>query len=385
MHRCLVAFVLLLLVSCDGGTQREPDPLQDRLDVGAILRADVQDARGFASADAVRKFRFPADHGPHPAFRSEWWYLTFVLDDADGERYGVQFTAFRQAIVPPAEVAGDSAWRTPQIYMAHLAVSDVARRRHHDFERYGRGRPELAGASADPLAVWVDGWSLRATDAATNAASAAALDVALPPLRLDAAAGAIGVQLHVEAVRPIVLQGEQGLSRKGPGQASYYYSVPRLEAHGTLEIDGREHAVTGLGWLDREWSTSALAPEQAGWDWFGLHLDDGSDLMLYRLRREDGAPSAFDSGVHVAADGTYQILAPADFELEPLEHWSDGGTQWPIRWRLSLAGRAEPLVVEAAFPDQRMDTSVRYWEGVAFVADAAGNVVGRGYMELTGY
>lgn len=340
--------------------------------------AAQDDGGGFAKADRVIAFSFPRDHGPHPRFRSEWWYLTAVLTSAAGREFGVQFTVFRRGIAPVHEVdakPGAEAWRSGQVYLAHLAVSDVAARRHIEEERLARGHPALAGARATPFEVHLEGWRL-----ATLAGDATA-DVAFWPLRLQAAATEFAVDLTLRGGKPIVRQGENGLSRKGPRNASYYYSIPRIDAKGQVRVGGETHNVAGGAWLDREWSTSVLAPEYAGWDWFALRLNDGRDMMFYRMRRRDGQPSAYDSGVLIDADGNARTLAANEFSLVPQEHWR----RWPIAWRLTLPGEPAPWSVRAAFADQVMDTSIRYWEGVAHVRDDAGTRLGAGYMELTGY
>ena len=296
-----------------------------------------------------------------------------MLTAADGRLFGTQFTLFRQGLTPRAPGqpgAGADAWRTGQIYMAHAAVSDVAARRHLHAERIARGHPALAGVSASPFAAYLEGWRLES--AAT----------AFFPLELTVETADFDVALDLAGTKPIVRQGDHGLSHKGPDNASYYYSIPRIRAQGHVGIDGRRHAVTGFAWLDREWSTSVLAAEHAGWDWFALHLDDGRDLMAFRLRRVDGAVDRYGAGTLVAPDGGAKTLTDGDFALAVLDTWRG----WPVRWALTLHGDAgERLLIEAAFPDQVMDTSVRYWEGVVMVRDADDALIGRGYMELTGY
>ncbi len=217
-----------------------------------------------------------------------------------------------------------------------VAVSDVAARRHLHEERFARGHPALAGARATPFEVHLESWRLAsvASDAPEADTSAA---TAFWPLRLEAAATRFAIDLVLRGGKPIVRQGESGLSREGPNNASYYYSIPRIDAQGRLRVDGETHHVAGGAWLDREWSTSALVPEYAGWDWFALRLDDGRDLMLYRMRREDGQPSGYDSGALINAAGEARILRAEEFALTALEHWRE----WPIAWRLTLRG--EPL------------------------------------------
>lgn len=347
-----------------------PSPLR----VDRILGAGAADDRGYARADAPRPFSFPADHGPHPRYRSEWWYLTTNLRDAQGGEYGAQFTLFRQALRPEPVI--DGPWDATQIYLGHLAVTDVPGRRHHHAERLARGHPRLAGVTAEPFRAWIEGWELHAPGPD------------LAGLRLEAADAAFGVQLTLDPEKPVVLQGEAGLSRKGPEQASYYYTLPRLSARGTLRLGARRVAVDGRAWLDREWSTSVLSAQQIGWDWFSLQLDSGEDLMAFRLRRRDGERDPHDHGVWVAPDGTDTHLPATHFHLEPQRFWRDrDGARWPVAWWVSadLPGGRRRWRVEAALDDQRMDTLVTYWEGLVRVFDESGARVGSGYLELTGY
>lgn len=332
---------------------------------------------GYAQADVVRQFDFPADHGPHPDFRSEWWYVTGNLRSRDGRRFGFQFTLFRFALAPHA-VARRSDWGTRQAYMAHFAVTDAASGRIHAFERFSRGALGLAGAELDPVRVWLDDWQLGGNGDAF-------------PAMLTAAEDDVALRLSLAPRKPLVLQGEDGLSRKGPepGNASYYYAYTRLGARGELRLGGQEFAVEGTAWLDREWSTSALSPGVEGWDWFALQLDDGSDLMVYRLRTGQGGASPFSAATYVSPDGTVRRLAADEFELTPVGHWLSPatGVRYPVRWRLRIPKLTTDLGVAAVFDDQELDLSVRYWEGAV---DVDGSVNGRqvdgvGYMELTGY
>jgi predicted secreted hydrolase len=328
----------------------------------------------FARAERIRPFAFPADHGPHERFRSEWWYMTATLHDASDAPFGVQFTVFRQATT--AAVPDANPWAPSQVYLAHFAVTDVAGGRHREAERIARGHPALAGARAAPFAVWVDGWSISANDRDPRS------------LRLNAASDAMTVDLALEPVKPIVLQGDRGLSAKGPGQASYYYSWPRLSVQGGLILGDVHHAVEGRAWFDREWSTSVLGPGQVGWDWFGLQLDSGEDLMAFRLRRADGRRDPYDHGAWIDVAGVATPLDWRAFELTPLRTWRDErGVEWPVEWTVSvrLAGGTRSLRIVAELDDQRMDTLLTYWEGLVRIEDDAGRRVGAGYMELTGY
>ena len=375
IRRSLLAVALFSLCACEPvATEQTTGYAQLRL--GAVLGdrglddRGLGDQEGFERAEQIRPFVFPADHGPHERFRSEWWYLTAQLANEFGAEFGVQFTVFRQSLGAGQE--SDNPWRTPQVYMAHAAVTAVREQRHWEAQRLARGHPRLAGASPVPFRVWVDGWTLAGRDGH------------FAEQRLTVTTDDFRLALDFDVVKAPVLQGDRGLSAKGPGQASYYYSVPRLNAHGSLWIGEVAHQVHGSAWLDREWSTSVLSTAQVGWDWFALQLDDATELMAFRLRRDDGIRDPYDHGLRVDAAGVGTPLKVADFELVPEIYWTDDrGVSWPLQWRLVLADRV--LRIRAAVPDQRMDTAIVYWEGLVGVFEESGRRVGQGYMELTGY
>jgi predicted secreted hydrolase len=333
---------------------------------------------GYRRAYEPRPFVFPADHGPHPEYRVEWWYVTGNLADAGNRHFGYQLTLFRIAMSPERPIE-DSAWRTNQIYMAHFAVTDVANERHYNFERFSRAAVGLAGAQTGPVKVWLENWSL------TGGSNG------LFPLRVEARNDDIAIDLALETTKPVVLQGEAGLSRKSaePGNASYYYSYTRLATRGTVRINGTDFDVTGTSWLDREWSTSALGPEQTGWDWFALQLDDGRDLMFYRLRSKDGGVDPHSSGVLVATDGAVKRLSRDDVVLETQGTWQspETGDQYPAAWSLRVPSEVLALRVIPRVLDQEMDFTVRYWEGAVTVQGEAGEkpITGKGYLEMTRY
>jgi predicted secreted hydrolase len=354
-----------------------PSPAINGIDLGEVLGGEGEDIAGFARAERVRPFRFPEDHGPHPEFRSEWWYFTGNLYTERGRRFGYELTIFRFALSPYAP-ARASRWATNQVYLGHFAVTDVAGRRFQYFERLARGALGLAGAQAQPFKVWVEGWSIEAQQGADF------------PWRLRAAAEGITLDLAVSPLKPIVLHGEQGLSRRSaePGRASYYYSIPRFDTHGTIELDGERFAVAGLSWLDREWSTSALAPDQAGWDWFALQLADGTELMFYRLRRRDGSTDPHSAGTLVDAEGRTTALARDDVAIETLATWeSPRGGLYPARWRLTVQPADLVLEVSPVLADQELAVSPRYWEGAVDMHGTRQDkpIAGQGYVELTGY
>ncbi|WP_408888941.1 lipocalin-like domain-containing protein [Myxococcus faecalis] len=351
------------------------------LTVASALGGSDGGMEGYARAFEPREFHFPEDHGPHPEFRTEWWYWTGNLETADGRAFGYQFTLFRNAL-SPTESQRDSAWGARQVYLGHFTVTDVAAGRFHVAERYSRAALGLAGASTQPFKVWLESWE------ATSAGES------MWPVRLRAQGEDVTLELLLEPGKPPVLEGERGLSQKSaePGNASYYYSMTRMPSRGTVKVEGQTYAVTGESWMDREWSTSALGPDQVGWDWFSLQLSDGSELMYYQLRKKDGSVDPFSAGTWVppvgAVDSASVHLTRDDVELSVLSTWkSPRGGEYPSRWRLRVAKLGLELTVTPKLADQELPVSVRYWEGtVALDGNRAGQPVrGRGYVELTGY
>ena len=374
--RSIALLALALLCGC-GDASREPNPSAN---TGLrLLGGEVAD--GFARATGPRDFVFPADHGSHPAYRTEWWYFTGNVATERGRHFGFELTFFRYALAPPVgRREGASAWRTEQVWMAHFALTDTANGRFIARERLTRDALELAGAESEPLRIWVKDWSATAVGDSDD-----------PELRLDARDDATALTLTLTPTVPPVPQGDNGFDVKGAGigNASYYYSVPRLEAHGNVTIGGESLSVKGLAWLDREWSTSSLDPGTVGWDWFALHLSDGGSLMFYRLRSVDGEATGFSGGTLVDADGRRTRLAASDVLLTPLGYWTSpaSGARYPVVWRLDAARAGLSLDIEPYLENQELDLSVRYWEGaVRARGDGPGGpLTAQGYLELAGY
>jgi predicted secreted hydrolase len=334
----------------------------------------------FAQALAPESLEFPRDRGPHPDYRQEWWYLTGNLDAGDGERFGFELTIFRFALAPgaPASVgagsrpgARRSPWRTNQIYLGHFAITDVARHRFRFTVKLARGALGLAGAQTDPLRVWVGNWRIGEHG-------------------LQAAGKGYALSLTMQPLLPPVLNGERGWSRKSAerGNATYYYSIPRVAVQGTIIRDGRPLRVRGLAWLDREWGSGSLGPRQVGWDWFGLQLGDGSSLMFYSLRDRGGTQDPYSAGTWVDPAGHTRPLSRADVRIEVLDSWTDaGGARYPSRWRLSVPAIGLDVTIHPVLADQELMTSPRYWEGAVDLSGtrAGRRVAGRGYVELVGY
>ncbi len=325
-------------------------------------------AEGFAAVVPGRVFSFPADHGPHPDYRIEWWYVTANLKDAAGQAYGAQWTLFRQAMRAGPQGEG---WANQQIWMGHAAVTSA--RTHRFAETFARGGVGQAGVEAKPFQAWIDAWALRG--------SRETGDMTLAPLEMSASGADFSYALKLSATRALVLQGAGGYSRKSArGQASYYYSQPFFDAAGIIEIDDRRIDVTGQAWTDREWSSQPLAADQTGWDWFSLHFHSGDKLMLFRLRQKDG--DDYVSGNWIPRDGAARELAPREVNLIPGPPVEIAGRKLPVTWRIAIP--ALELAIECVPLNESswMGTSYAYWDGPIHVAGSHG---GMGYLELTGY
>jgi predicted secreted hydrolase len=326
------------------------------------------DAAGYAAVLPETTLTFPEDHYPHPDFRIEWWYVTATLTGNDGEDYGAQFTLFRYRTDPDAEGEG---WESPQFWMGHAAATSAET--HRAAERLARGDVGQAGV-ARPFEAWIDDWSLAST---------------APPgtdpferMTLRAGGDGFSYDLAMTAEQPLVLHGRDGFSVKSDrGHASHYYSQTAFAVTGTLSIDGRTVTVTGNAWLDREWSSQPLDADQTGWDWFSLHFDDGSRLMVYRLRMDDGSRSR-TVGTHVAFNGTVTPLEDGSIEMQPLGYADVEGRETPVRWRIDVPDLGVAIETQPLNAQSWNDLSVPYWEGPVY---ATGSHQGRGYLEMTGY
>jgi predicted secreted hydrolase len=325
------------------------------------------------------RFAFPDDHRSHPEYKIEWWYYTGNLAARDGRRFGYQVTFFRVGV--EFEPATASRWAVRDLFMAHLAVTDVAGRRYRFRERLNRAGPGQAGAAVDRYHVWNEDWSVRLDPEGTHVLTAVERD--------------LGVDLRLSPGKPPVAHGRDGISRKGaePGNATHYYSLTRMPTRGTVSIDGTEVEVEGLSWMDHEFGTRVLEPDQVGWDWFSIQLDDGTDMMVFQLRRTDGTHDPHSSGTLVDASGAATPLRPDAFDLRPLAQWRSphSGGNYPVAWRVTVPGRALDLAVRPVVDDQELrlrdSSGVIYWEGAVVVTGTRHGrpVRGHGYLELTGY
>lgn len=322
-------------------------------------------AEGFAIPNPDSRLQFPQDHGPHPEYRIEWWYLTATLTDEDGQDYGVQWTLFRSALAPHEE----EGWNSPQVWMGHAGVTTTTR--HFSAERFGRGGVGQAGVTADPFEAWIDEWHMTSL----------ARPEGDPLDRLDVHAQGddFGFRLEFLAEGPLVLQGDQGYSIKSPtGQASHYYSQPFYTVSGVLNLPDGVVSVTGQGWLDREWSSQPLADDQAGWDWVSLSFEDGHRMMGFQLRGTE----TFTAGTWITPEGDATPLANGAVQFTPLQHTAINGRSVPTHWQIDWPDGALSITTEPLNPQAWMDLSISYWEGPLRFS---GTHSGRGYLEMTGY
>ncbi len=355
-------------------------PLQVRATVAGLPSGNIQSAAGFARAYQPRQFSFPQDHGPHLDYQTEWWYYTGNVADAAGRRFGYQLTFFRRGLLPPQDMPSrQSDLASSQVYFAHFAVTDVSADRHWATERISRGAGGLAGASGKPYQVHLENWSAVSTDAAGDAVKLTAWD------------GAYSITLQLQSTKPVVRHGDNGLSAKSdvPGNASYYYSLTRMQTSGSIATGSGNYTVSGLSWMDHEWSTSALGKNAEGWDWFALQLSDNRELMYYRFRNVDGGIDPVSGGTLIGADGSETHLREDQVTVDVLDRWrSPGdGVEYPVSWRIGIPSQSIDLQVDARIKDQLNRLSIVYWEGAVRATGSAGgaSVTGVGYVELTGY
>ena len=323
-------------------------------------------ADGFATPTPDPTFTFPLDHGPHPDYRIEWWYLTATLTGPDGTSYGVQWTLFRGALTPETS----DNWTAPQLFMGHAGLTTPDA--HFSAERLGRGGIGQAGVTIHPFRAFIDDWQMVST-----ASEGDALDA----LTVTARGAEFAYDLALTATGPLVFHGENGYSVKSnEGQASYYYSQPFYQVTGQLDLPDGPVQVTGTAWLDREYSSQPLSDTQSGWDWFSLQFEDGARMMAFALH--DGTGTPFTSGTWIAPDGTTQSYGDGAISLTPLSTTQVAGREVPTTWRLQVPDRAIDITTIPLNPQSWMATSFPYWEGpITFT----GTHQGRGYLEMTGY
>ncbi len=351
--------------------------------------AAAASGQDWRAARAGYVFSFPRDHASHPDYKIEWWYYTGNLEAVDGRRFGYQVTFFRVGVDP--QPVNPSRWTVRDLFMTHLAVTDIDTGTFRYAERLNRAAVGWAGAATDTYRVWNEDWEVRLGAADGTATASPERDAHL----LRAADDGFGVELVLQPGGAPVIHGTDGISQKGSqdGNASHYYSLTRMPTQGRVILDGRPIAVEGESWMDHEFGTSFLEASQVGWDWFSIQLDDGTDLMLFQLRRTDGSRDPRSSGTLVTRPRSVDRIALDEFTLEPGRTWQspESGATYPIEWRIVLPAQRLDVTVRAAADDQELrtgdSTGVTYWEGAVEVAgERAGRpVTGRGYLEMTGY
>jgi predicted secreted hydrolase len=329
------------------------------------------------------QYEFPRDHGPHREFKTEWWYATGNLTDEQGHEYGFQLTFFREGIQPGVKPEGSSRFRVTELPFAHFAVTDATGKNFHSVEQSSRGAFGEAGFSTPVNSTgriaWMHDWLLE--------------QVKQGGFHLKAATDDHGELRSVDLIltqdRPPLIHGHDGISPKSsiPGHASHYYSLTHLQASGTVEINGKSHAVKGLVWFDHEWATNSLEPNQSGWDWAGLHLSNGDDLMLFRIRDKQGN-EVFHSGILRDPKGT--SLPLDDLVMTPEGSWKSPhtGGLYPASWKLNVPSQKLRLSLSPKLADQELVLSpFAYWEGAVKGEGIKGGdpIRAEGYFEMTGY
>jgi predicted secreted hydrolase len=365
------------------GRRAHPKSAVAQLILGLILALLLAGGAGagevFETPRPGRVLQFPRDHGAHLEFKTEWWYYVGHLKAASGEPFGYQLTFFRVALRKPDPQAR-SAWSLATVYFAHLALTDSARRTFFFREKSGRGALGLSGAAVGAMKVWIDDWRAELEG---------------EEFHLQAQDRGLGLDLVLKPLKPPVLHGQGGYSRKSgtSDAASYYYSLSRVDTRGTVAVDGRTLAVTGESWMDHEFFTGAMAPNLAGWDWFSLQLADGFEVMLYLLRQKDGAVDPASSGSLIEPSGHVRHLNLADFAVKPTGAWTSPHTliKYPAGWEITIPGAGYRLRLTPTVPDQEIRSpapaKVTYWEGQVKIEGVKNGapVAGGGYAELTGY
>lgn len=329
------------------------------------------------------RFEFPRDHFAHPAFEIEWWYYTGNLTTQGGRRFGFELTFFRNAIERQEPIS--SSWDVDQLYLAHFALSDIDGGQFFQAERLNRAGPDLAGASLEQTRIWNGNWRVDWSDPGNPLAAQS----------LQAVAKEFSIQLELRPRKHPIINGEDGVSRKaaGEGKASHYMTFPRLDARGVLQLGEADFEVEGSAWMDHEFSTDSMGEDQVGWDWLSLQLDDGSEFLLYRLRKADGTTDPHSAGTYIAPDGSTRRLNADDFSMTPSATWTspETGGAYPLQWQVEAPQLGLSATIGTLLDAQEIvptrGRGPAYWEGAIDVSGTKGNapVAGVGYLEMTGY
>lgn len=325
-------------------------------------------------------YSFPRDNFDHPDFQTEWWYYTGNLRDASGHRFGFELTFFRQGVKRP--IRSQEPWEVHDLYLAHLALSDLDGNKFYHTERVNRSGPGIAGVNQAAATVWNGNWQIQWLNERQQ--------------KLAAVTSEFTLQLRMQTQKPPVIHGINGVSQKsqGKGEASHYISYTRLLTQGELTWQGKQYQLDGATWMDHEFFTNSLGSEQIGWDWLSLQLQDNTELMLYRFRRKDGSSDPFSSGTFIDAQGHTQHLAAKDFQLTPLRAtWTSQKTHatYPIEWEIKVPSQNLMLHLSTPLASQELDSrneaTPSYWEGSVTVEGSklGAKIQGTGYLEMTGY
>jgi predicted secreted hydrolase len=336
-------------------------------------------AAQYRSATPGYRFEFPRDFYDHPDFQTEWWYYTGNLKSANGRHYGFELTFFRQAVSRDAAQA--AAWDVKDIFLTHLALSDLDGQKFYHSERINRAGPGIAGVSQPSALIWNGNWQIKWQGSEQ---------------KLQAIEKLFQLRLTLHPEKQPVIHGENGVSQKseGAGHGSYYISLTRLTANGQIELKGERSEVSGLAWMDHEFFTHQLESDQVGWDWLSLQLEDNTELMLFHLRRKDGSLDPFSSGTYVDAQGKSTHLRAADFTLQPIaQNWTSPITHatYPIAWKIVIPKLEIELEAHTALAGQELTGKTKiapsYWEGAITLGGRRGKMPlgGVGYLEMTGY
>jgi predicted secreted hydrolase len=326
-------------------------------------------------------YEFPRDYFDHPEYQTEWWYYTGNVASSDGHRFGFELTFFRQSANWEAK---KSAWDMRDLYLAHLALSDLDGEHFYHTERTNRAGPGIAGISAKDARIWNSNWQIQWNG---DQQTLQAIDP-----RFD-------LQFTLKSEKPPVIQGENGISQKaaGAGHASHYISLTRLATNGTITLGGKPIQVSGLAWMDHEFFTHQLERDQIGWDWFSVQLADDTELMLFRIRRKNGLVDPFSAATFVDANGRSTHLRSTEFSLTPEDGtWTSPVTKamYPVHWKIAVPKFGLDLEVKTTLPSQELvggpsngTLTPSYWEGsVSYAGTRAGTKIrGAGYLEMTGY
>ena len=324
------------------------------------------------------RYEFPRDYFNHPQYQTEWWYYTGNLKSQDGHRYGYELTFFRQGVNRDGQAKG--TWDIDDLYIAHLALSDLDGGKFIHAERANRAGPGLAGISEPNRRIWNGNWQV-VWDGDDQV--------------LQAVEERVSLKFILRSMKPPVIHGKNGVSQKGEGlgRASHYISLTRLETTGEVQLGVRNFQVTGTSWMDHEFFTHQLDAEQAGWDWASIQLEDNTELMLFRIRRKDGSVDRFSAGTFVDSHGGTAHLDRDDFTLLPVGPvWTSPSTHapYPLRWKILVRKLGISLESSTSSPSQEIPSKgmlPSYWEGaVSFEGQEQSTPIrGVGYIEMTGY